>query len=511
MFRSLRSKLVLSHLLVILMAFFLTVAIASVPIRRAQATRVQTGLALSAESVARQIDLTRQLGRDGELVQDSTQMDFTRRMVDAERRRSGNRILVIDASGTVMLDSSPARSLEGETFPQFARSIERISQQIGPSPLGLRLAARVALSLETYSVAGGQIDDRNSVVAGSAATSLRDRTNFYAVAIAPRSAAPIIDDIIRPLAFAALIGAAISILVALLLARIATRPLRELTRTATGITAGDLDRRVEMQEGGEVGTLVSAFNAMLDRLASTYQSQRDLLANIAHELRTPLTSVQGYAQALRDGVITRPEERENALVAITEETLRMTSLVEQILQLSRLESGQLPLMLQTVRIGDLFAQLGRQFDHVASERDVELSIDPSDDLELQADPELLVQAIGNLTSNAIRHTPAGGKVEVRATRIASADRPPGIRITVTDTGEGIEQEQLERLFERFYRGGDHALSRDGRNFGLGLAIVHEVVERHNGQISIESALGRGTVATIDLPVDHPSRAPSARP
>jgi signal transduction histidine kinase len=240
---------------------------------------------------------------------------------------------------------------------------------------------------------------------------------------------------------------------------------------------------------------------MLDRLASTHQSQRDLLANIAHELRTPLTSVQGYAQALQDGVITRPPDRDKALVAISEESARMGSLVEQILQLSRLESGQLPLILQTVQIDELLAQVRRQFAQVALDRDVDFAVNAATDLTLRADPELLVQALGNLVSNAIRHTPQGGTVEIRATRIASASRPPGIRITVADTGVGIEQEQLERLFERFYRGGDQSTSRDGRNFGLGLAIVHEVVERHEGQISIESTPGQGTFATIDLPLD----------
>ena len=145
-----------------------------------------------------------------------------------------------------------------------------------------------------------------------------------------------------PLALASIAGLAVSIVIGLLISRTVARPLGELTASVASLGPSDLDRRLDLDARGEVGTLVAAFNHMLDRLASTYRSQRELLANIAHELRTPLTSIQGYAQALRDGVISDESARDDALHTITDEARRMTDLVEQILQLSRLESGQLP-------------------------------------------------------------------------------------------------------------------------------------------------------------------------
>jgi two-component system sensor histidine kinase ResE len=244
--------------------------------------------------------------------------------------------------------------------------------------------------------------------------------------------------------------------------------------------------------------LVRAFNTMVERLASTYESQRQLLANVAHELRTPLTSVQGYAQAMRDGVLRDDTERDEALLAITEESSRMGELVNQILQLSRLESGQSELDVSVFEVAGLFERLRRQFLPLASQAQVELDFSAAPDLTLRADQELLMQAIGNLVSNGLRHTPAGGAINVRAVRAAGPLGAPLVRMMVTDSGVGIPEEQLDRIFERFYRGGTTPAA--GRRFGLGLAIVAEIVARHGGVIAVESAIGQGTTFTIDLPV-----------
>jgi signal transduction histidine kinase len=186
----------------------------------------------------------------------------------------------------------------------------------------------------------------------------------------------------------------------------------------------------------------------------------------------------------------------------------MTTLVEQILQLSRLESGQLEVHFDTLSLGEVLARVERQFAHISAERGVQLALDRDSELECVADPELLAQAIGNLTSNALRHTPAGGSVEVRASRVSTPAGPGGIRITVTDTGEGMDAAELERIFDRFYRSAVRSAQHDGRHFGLGLAIVQEIVSRHRGRISVQSAPHLGTTFTIDLPQDP--RAASAQ-
>ncbi|CAN5621146.1 hypothetical protein BH23CHL2_BH23CHL2_09660 [soil metagenome] len=290
-----------------------------------------------------------------------------------------------------------------------------------------------------------------------------------------------------------------AVAIGLVISRTVTGPLVRLTSEVGEISAGYLDKRTEVGAAGEVGTLVDAFNQMLDRIASTYRSQRELLANIAHELRTPLASIQGYAQALRDGVIQDEDARNRALDTITDEARRITELVEQILQLSRLESGQLPIHFAPTVIGEVLERVERQFAPIAIEKGVRLVIDRDTEMQAVIDEDLIARALGNLTANAIRHTDAGGAVEVRASRVSIPGRPAGIRLTVRDGGEGISDEQLERIFERFYRVGDRSTQHDSRNFGLGLAIVHEIVSRHGGEMSVASTPGQGTTFTIDLP------------
>lgn len=287
----------------------------------------------------------------------------------------------------------------------------------------------------------------------------------------------------------------------ILIARTVANPLRDLTNSVGSISATDLNQRVNVDTGGEVGTLVAAFNHMLDRLASTYQSQRDLLANIAHELRTPLTSIQGYAQALKDDVIKDDAARVDALHTITEEARRMTELVEQIMQLSRLESGQLPASFVEADVDALLTRLDRRFAPLADQRGVALTVNADSGVRCVLDEELLLQALGNLTGNAIRHTEPGGTVEIRASRVAAPTRKPRLQITVRDSGEGISEVELERIFDRFYRASAGASRHDARNFGLGLAIVQEIVKRHRGEISVQSVPGGGTTFALDLPGD----------
>ena len=459
MLGSLRSKLVLSHFVVILLAFLLTALIASIPIRRVQEARLRTSLVLSSEAVARQIDLTRVLTQGGDLVRNATQIEFAQRAAFAEQQRSGNRILVVNEDGRVLVDSSPGRSLEDETLPSLVPAIEQLNLRVGNSAPPPRLAGRLALVAETYSVSAGELQDRRVMVATTSANASQDMTDLYVVAWSSRRAAPLVDDFVRPLAFASIVALGVSVVIGLLISRSVTGPLRRLTTKVEGINSTGLDERVAMEHGEEVGTLVMAFNHMLDRLAMTYESQRDLLANIAHELRTPLTSIQGYSHALRDDVIRDPVARDDALQTITDEARRMTELVEQILQLSRLESGQLPVNFTEVELGAVLSAIERQFSPLVAERGIRLLVDRDSSIRCVADQELLTQALSNLTSNAIRHTESGGTVEIRVGRISGPSRTARIRIVVKDTGKGMSEAELERIFARFYRSGDEICAK----------------------------------------------------
>lgn len=498
MLASLRSKLFLSHFVVILLAFLLAALVAVVPLRRAQNATEETRLQASAQSVARQLDLARQIGQRA-APESATNLRVLQALIDAERRQTGRRVLLSSHDGVILLDSADSGSLVGEQLSGLPGAILRVDRLALEVDAGAPGGEAVVIPREAVSTPLRTVDDFIGAVATTSHVDVPLDGRLYVVTLAPSQRLPVFDRGLAPFVLAAGAAAVISIPLAFLLARTISRPISELTRAARAISGGDLTRRAPgSDDKGEVGTLVNAFNTMVERLAQTHDSQRQLLANVAHELRTPLTSVQGYAQALREGVLRDEAERDEALLAITEESSRMGELVNQILQLSRLESGQSELNTSRFEVTELFDRLRRQFQPLAAQARVELGFQAPEALTLHADEELLMQAVGNLVSNGLRHTPVSGAINVRAVQAALPGGSQVVRLTVSDSGAGIPAEQLERIFERFYRGGTAALG--SRRFGLGLAIVAEIVARHRGTISVESAVGEGTTFTIDLPV-----------
>jgi len=231
----------------------------------------------------------------------------------------------------------------------------------------------------------------------------------------------------------------------------------------------------------------------------------DFIANVSHEIRTPLSMLQGYSEALLDDIAASPEERRGIVRVIHDESVRMGRLVNDLLDLARMESGHFEIKQQVVNIGDLIRRVHRKFLVYAKERDIRLShAVPEEPLFLKAaDEDRLEQVLTNLLSNAMRHTPAGAGIEVRADR-ASADGREHVSIVVRDEGQGIPKEDLPYIFERFYKA-DKARKRgsdpEAGGTGLGLAIVKNIVEAHRGRISVESEVGRGTAFTLLLPVE----------
>jgi signal transduction histidine kinase len=300
-----------------------------------------------------------------------------------------------------------------------------------------------------------------------------------------------------PLGWAALIAFLIAAAVALILARSVTRPLITLTRATRAVARGDYGQRVPVREGDEVGELGHSFNQMAQEIERTRRRERDFLANISHDLKTPLTSIQGFAGALTDGTVP-PDAYPAVARIIHEEAQRMGQLVGDVLQLSRLEAGDLPLALGPLDAGDLLRETAHRFERRAAQAGIALVVDLPDDgaLPLLADRGRLEQVLGNLIENAIRHTPSEGRIDLVA-QSAEQDGRAAVRLVVRDTGEGIAPSDLPRIFERFYQA-DKARATKRAGSGLGLAIVKELVERHGGTIRAESTLGAGTAMIITL-------------
>jgi signal transduction histidine kinase len=306
----------------------------------------------------------------------------------------------------------------------------------------------------------------------------------------------------RNLLIAAIGAAVVSTAFAAFSARRLTNPLEALTAAARRLGSGDLAHRVTVPSRDEVGELALAFNAMAQSLERGERLRRSMTSDIAHELRTPLQSLAGYLDAAADGVV----ETDASLVqALREETTVLVRLVEDLEQIALSDSGELRLRLRPAAPASVIERCLELARPRAADQGVALESDLAEPLPaIEADPDRLSQVLRNLLENAITHTPAGGRITVRASSEDSA-----LVIEVTDTGSGIAAEHLPFIFERFYRA-DSSRTRATGGAGLGLAIVRQLVAAHGGSVSATSTPGAGSTFTVILPVG-PGAAPAPEP
>lgn len=303
---------------------------------------------------------------------------------------------------------------------------------------------------------------------------------------------------------AALIALVLSTGLAFLLSNSIARPLARITRASEEMAHGRYDQRIEAHGDDEVGRLAKAFNTMAQQVALSDRTLRDFLANVSHELRTPLTSIQGFSQALIDDTITTPADRVEAGRIINEEATRMARLVEELLLLSKLESGQIALERVPVDVGELARTSVRRAERRAAERQVEIRLIAANPPRALGDGRRLEQVVDNLVTNAVKYTPPGGQVTVRvepATGLrprGRGDSEPQVAIAVHNTGSYIPPDELPRIFERFYQvEKSRAGNQDGS--GLGLAIAREIVQALGGTITASSNASQGTTFVVTLP------------
>jgi signal transduction histidine kinase len=295
-----------------------------------------------------------------------------------------------------------------------------------------------------------------------------------------------------PLAMVGAVAAGVALAVVQVLARGMTSPLREMAAAARAMARGDYSRRVSRDE---VGELARAFNAMAAELGETDRLRRDLVANVSHELRTPITALQAALENIVDGV--EPTDPE-ALRAMLSQVERLGRLVEQLLDLSRLEAGVAPLEPRRFELEPLLDRVveecAMRSRHAGGpDVTVDVHVEPRG-LQVDGDPERVHQVVGNLLDNAIRHSPEEGRVTVAAASLDDA----GVRIDVADQGPGIAPEDRERVFERFYRADAARASQDGGT-GLGLSIARWIVELHGGDIRVEANRPHGTRLVVAFP------------
>jgi len=477
----LRLRLLLSHV-VIVAAFLLVIVFAAIVLLRDnpfQNSIVVQRLEFAAKTMAR-------LSRVG--IQSGISPDRIIRRLDQLDAANEVRLLFVDgASGSVLADS--------------------LGEPVGQVLLGGSSEARLT----------GEFDEKGARwLYAAAPVDPAERRRVLAVVATPAVRTPLLRDpvfvaLMQPLLMAAAIALVIALILSALVTRSIVRPIQHVAAAADAMANGDLQHRAPLEGPVEVRDLATNFNTMAERVRASQLSQRDFLANVSHELKTPLTSVRGFAQAISDGAAGDAESVRRSAEIIREEADRMARMVGDLLDLSRIETGQMVMRRAPVSVADVLRGCVEKQSLRARSASVNLTADvPSVLPAIQGDGDRLAQVFTNLIDNALKHTPPGGKVAVLA-RVMSGSSvarkgkawPGSVEISVSDTGAGIPAEDLSRIFERFYQvDKSRARGASGGSLGLGLAIVKEIVTAHGGSVHAESVTGLGTKFIVRLPLER---------
>jgi two-component system sensor histidine kinase BaeS len=293
------------------------------------------------------------------------------------------------------------------------------------------------------------------------------------------------------LLYGAFIGAVIALLLGIFLSRTLTRPIRELTQATHAVSEGDLSQQVPVRSSDELGELAKAFNKMSAELSRSVNTRKQMTADIAHELRTPLSLILGHAEAVHDGVL--QPTRDNFEI-IREEATRLEHLVNDLRILSLADAGELIINPQIIEPQRLLQEVASLYRYQAQRKNITLDLDIASPFStVEVDPGRMTQVLTNILDNALRHTPEGGRIILSAKQVQDQ-----IELAIQDSGPGLKAEDIDRIFERFYRT-DSSRQREDGGSGLGLAIARSIVQAHGGQLSAESEAGNGLKIKITLP------------
>ncbi|WP_026487348.1 sensor histidine kinase [Caldanaerobius polysaccharolyticus] len=288
-----------------------------------------------------------------------------------------------------------------------------------------------------------------------------------------------------------LMALAMASVISAYLSRLITRPLRQMSRIALAMAKGDYKVKVNIRSDDEIGQLGRSLNYLASESERLENMRRDFIANVSHELRTPLTAIRGFMEPLIDGTVTDKEDVERCHKIIYGETLRMQRLINDLLDLSRLQAGKISINMQPIALRQVVDNVIAKMKPQADGKGIRLINRCPDDISpVLADEDRIQQVLIIFIDNGIKYTGANGTVTVTAEEGRSF-----VEVRVEDTGMGISSEDLERIWERFYKA-DKARGKDGA--GLGLAIAKEIVQLHGGTVSVKSQVGRGSVFGFTL-------------
>jgi signal transduction histidine kinase len=484
---SLRTRLIISYIVIVVVGLALAFVTLILVARPIQNRLLQVRLAAQSTLAANRINT---LYRQG----NSTKNILAR--LEAWGDLSENRLLLIDPQGRVLTDSQGI--WQGEQFRLETGDGQKRTAGVVGTPDGSRLV------YVTTPVGSGQ------------------HPVGYVAAVAPRPA--VLPGLLAELGWGFVVAGVVALLLSMLLgiviARSIARPLQQIATGAGAVAAGDYEHRLPSPDWGppEIKRVADSFNVMVARVENSQQAMRDFVSNVSHELKTPLTSIQGFAQAIVEGATPDDAARRKAAGIIYQEASRMVRMVEDLLDLARIDSGQVVMQKTALDLAQILTNTVERLLPQAAQKQVKL-VKQWDTLPaIVGDGDRLAQVFTNFLDNAIRHTPAGGQVTLTAKTVTNLLRPQPVRpglvqpdattaiskrgqfleISIADTGPGIPPADLARIFERFYQV-DKSRKR-GAGTGLGLAIAKEIVEAHGGWVRVESVEGIGTRFTVLLPL-----------
>jgi signal transduction histidine kinase len=466
---SLRTRLVLSHTLIVV----LCLGIAGV------ATLLLLQDYRDRYAYARLDDMTIPIYvQTKSLAQGETSLEEVWGNLKKQAQESGVHVLLVDDEGSIVRQVSPEEAFWSQ----------RVKLPSGGLPSDISepyhgtyvMPKGQTFVFAAYPLAG---------LFGSRSSSVPE---VLVLAVPRQSALALFSELVHPFLWAALIALVVSAVIAILFARSVYRPLQRVTRAAEEVSRGEYERELPVAGPTEVKALASGFNLMAKQVTQSQQRLRDFVIDVSHELRSPLTSIRGFAQAMCDGTARNGQAQSRAAEIIEDEAKRMMRQVDELLELSRIESGQMEMLCQPVDTKELLQHCLEVFAVRADEKGLHLRAEIEAVPLVVGDIDHLEQVFSNLLDNAVKHTPPGGQVSI----VVRGPCNDFVEVVVADTGPGISPEELPRVFERFHRA-----DPDRSGTGLGLAIARGIVRAHGGDIEVRSAPGAGAEFIVRLPTN----------
>lgn len=462
---NLSCRLIVTYFFIIVatlcMSFFTLVLIA----RPAQSRLVQTRLVNQTSQLARQINVLYAQGA-------STERILAR--IDTYVARNNVRVLFIEPGGAIRVDSVGQWDGQQVIFPEGYNADSAINVEFAAGSPDIGYA-------HAPTPVGRDLDNPDGYVS----LVVRGTTDLD----------NILQALGRGLIVAAIVPLLVSLLLSVLIARSIALPLQRIAKAAGAVAMGNYEHRLNEKQGPpEVKRVATSFNVMVERVETSQQAMRDFVSNVSHELKTPLTSIQGFSQAIMEGATPDEAARRRAAEIIHTEATRMTRMVEDLLDLARIDSGQVVMHKTPLHLAQIIAATVDRLLPQAAQRKIKLVKQWQDLPPILGDGDRLAQVFTNLLDNAVRYTPSGEKITISSRVVES-----NIEVSIANAGQGIPAQEVSRLFERFYQV-DKSRKRRHDGTGLGLAITREIVEAHGGRVWAESIEGIGTKFTVSLPL-----------